>query len=99
VGVATKDKSKQDKAVTDLVAYTDEFGAFLASANPNLPKAAVAGLVKDHVLTLKAVIDAQATGDATKAWSAAQTAANHMMMIADPLASAIAKQFPSRFGE
>src|SRR4030095_12374392 len=67
VGVATKDKAKQDKAVADLVAYTDDFGASLAAANPNLPKAAVADLVKHHVVTLKEVIDVQATGDQIKA--------------------------------
>jgi hypothetical protein len=97
VGVATKDQAKQDKAVADLVQYTDDFGAFLASANPDLPKAAVAGLVKDHVLTLKDVIDAQATGDQVKAFAATRKAYAHMAMIGDPLAGAIAKQFASRF--
>ena len=96
-GVATKDKVKQGKAVNDLVGYTQDFGAFLASANPNLPKATVADLVKTHVLTLKDVVDAQGMGDQKKAYTALRTAANHMMMIADPLASAIAKQFPERF--
>ena len=96
-GVATKDRAKQDKAVNDLVGYTQDFGAFLASANPNLPKATVADLVKTHVLTLKDVVDAQAVGDQKKAYSALRTAAHHMMMIADPLASAIATQFPERF--
>src|SRR5262249_18212867 len=97
VGVATKDKAKQDKAVTDLVQYTQDFGAFLASANPHLPKEAVADLVKGHVLTLKDVIDAQAAGDQTKAFAATRAAYGHMTMIADPLAGAIAKQFPDRF--
>ena len=97
VGVATKDKAKQDKAVTDLVQYTQDFGAFLASANPNLPKDAVAELVKTHVLTLKDVIDAQAAGDQTKAFAATRTAYAHMGMIADPLAGAIVKQFPDKF--
>ena len=97
VGVATKDKAKQDKAVTDLVQYTQDFGAFLASANPNLPKDAVAGLVKTHVLTLKDVIDAQAAGDQAKAFAATRTAYAHMGMIADPLAGAIVKQFPDKF--
>ena len=97
VGVATKDKAKQDKAVTDLVQYTQDFGAFLASANPNLPKDAVADLVKKHVLTLKDVIDAQAAGDQAKAFAATRTAYAHMGMIADPLAGAIVKQFPDRF--
>jgi hypothetical protein len=97
VGVATKDKAKQDKAVTDLVQYTQDFGAFLASANPNLPKDVVAGLVKTHVLTLKDVIDAQAAGDQAKAFAATRIAYAHMGMIADPLAGAIVKQFPDRF--
>jgi hypothetical protein len=97
VGVATRDKAKQDKAVGDLVQYTQDFGAFLSSANPNLPKQVVADLVKSHVLTLKDVIDAQAAGDAAKAYTALRKAASHMQMIADPLAAAIAKQFPARF--
>ena len=97
VGAASKDKAKQDKAVADLVAYTDDFGAFLASANPNLPKAVVADLVKHHVLTLKDVIDAQAAGDQPQAWKSARTAAGHMAKVADPLADAITKQFPQRF--
>ena len=97
VGVATKDRGRQDKAVTDLIAYTQDFGAFLQSANPNLPKAVVADLVKHHVVTLKDVVDAQATKDQGKAFTALRTAAGHMQMIADPLAEAIVKQFPDRF--
>jgi hypothetical protein len=97
VGVASKDQGKQDRAVNDLVGYTQDFGAFLQAANPNLPKPVVAGLVKEHVLTLKAVVDAQAVGDQGRAFTALRTAAGHMAMIADPLADAIAGQFPDRF--
>jgi hypothetical protein len=97
LGVATKDKAKQDRAVAELVQYTEDFGAFLNSANPNLPKNVVADLVKTHVLTLKDVIDAQAAGDQPKAFAATRTAYAHMRMIADPVAGAIAKQFPTRF--
>jgi Ni,Fe-hydrogenase maturation factor len=96
-GVATQDKAKQDKAVADLVQYTQDFGAFLSSANPNLPKHVVANLVKAHVLTLKEVIDAQAAKDPVKAYTALRMAASHMQMIADPLAGAIVKQFPVKF--
>ena len=53
--------------------------------------------MKTHVLTLKEVVDAQGMGDQQKAYMALRSAAAHMMMIADPLASAIAKQFPERF--
>jgi LPXTG-motif cell wall-anchored protein len=97
-GVAAKDQAKQDKAVNDLVAYTQDFGAFLNGANPNLPKAAVADLVKMHVLTLKDVVDAQATGDQAKAYTNLRGAFGHMSMIANPLTDAIAVQFPERFG-
>jgi len=96
VGAATGDRAKQDKAVADLVGYTEDFGAFLQSANPNLPKPVVAGLVKHHVLTLKAVIDAQAAKDQERAFTALRTGAGHMQMIADPLAGAIVKQFPEK---
>ena len=97
VGVATKDQPKQDKAVNDLIGYTQDFGAFLQSANPNLPKQVVADLVKHHVVTLKDVVDAQAKKDPARAFTAIRTAASHMQMIADPLAEAIVKQFPDRF--
>jgi hypothetical protein len=83
--------------VADLVAYTEDFGAFLASANPNLPKDVVADLVKHHVLTLESVIDPQASGDQAAAYTALRTAAGHMGKVADPLAAAISKQFPDRF--
>jgi len=98
VGVAANDKAKQDKAVADLIGYTQDFGAFLQSANPNLPKSVVADLVKHHVVTLKEVIDAQASKDQAKTYTAMRTAAGHMQMIADPLAEAIVKQFPDKFG-
>jgi hypothetical protein len=97
VGAAGGDKAKQDKAVNDLVAYTQDFGAFLASANPNLPKSVVADLVKHHVVTLKEVVDAQASKDQARAYTAVRTAAGHMRQIADPLAEAIVKQFPDRY--
>src|SRR3989441_5209986 len=97
VGVASNDKTKQDKAVNDLIGYTQDFGAFLQSANPNLPKQVVADLVKHHVVTLKDVVDAQAKKDPVRAFTAIRAAAGHMQMIADPLAEAIVKQFPDRF--
>ncbi len=96
-GVSTDNKAKQDKAIADLVGYTKDFGAFLSSANPNLPKEVVADLVKEHALTLKAVVDAQAAKNPVKAGTALRTAAAHMQMIADPLAGAIVKQFPNKF--
>ncbi len=99
VGVATKDKAKADTAVNELIQYTQDFGAFLSAASPKLPKAVVADLVKHHVVTLKAVIDAQAEKDPARAYTAVRTAAAHMQMIADPLAETIVKQFPAKFAK
>lgn len=98
VGTASKDKKMQDKAVGELMQYTKDFGAFLNSANPNLPQDAVADLVKHHAVTLKAVIDAQAAGDQAKAYMELRTAYNHMASIAEALAQGIVKQFPKKFG-
>ena len=96
-GLATKDQAKADKAVADLTEYQQEIGAFFASANPNLTRDAVAGLVKDHILTLKEIIDAQAAGDQPRQFAATRKAMSHMHQIGDPLAVAIAKQFPDKF--
>jgi hypothetical protein len=96
-GVAKKDQKMQDKAVNDLLGYTRDFGAFLGSANPNLPTEVVADLVKGHVVGFKEAIDAQAKGDWTTAYAKTREAVSHMKMIADPLAGAIAKQFPDKY--
>ena len=96
-GLATKNSPKQQKAVNDLLGYTNDLAAFLSSANPNLPKMTVAELVKGHILSLKAAIDAQAAGDQAMAYLKLREAAGHMQMIGDPIAAAIAKQFPQKF--
>ena len=89
--------SGRKKAVDDLTAYAQDFGAFLNSANPNLPQEAVANLVNMHVGTLAAVVDAQANQDWVKAYQAQREAVMHMQMIGDALAGAIAQQFPDKF--
>lgn len=85
--------------MADLVKYSEDFGAFLSSANPNLPKNAVAELVKGHVVTLKDVVDAQAAKEWPMVYNNLRTAASHMAMIADPLGIAIAKQFPEKYAQ
>ena len=97
MATAKKDKVAKDKAVNDLLAYTQDFGAFLESANKRLTQDAVAELVKSHVLTLAAVVDAQAMKDYGKAYAAERTAFAHMQHVGDALAMAIAKQYPKKF--
>jgi len=89
--------SGRQAAVDDLLGYAKDFGAFLNSANPNLPADAVEKLVREHVTTLAAVVDAQANQNWSTAYTNQRKAAAHMQMIADALSSAVAKQFPDRF--
>ncbi|MEP7003768.1 MAG: hypothetical protein ABI888_04440, partial [Chloroflexota bacterium] len=90
---AKGDAAGKAKADADLDGYRKDFDAFITGANPNLPKGAVADLLVSHVKGLEALIDAQAAKDPT--WpDKAMIAADHSQKIADPLAGAIAKQFP-----
>jgi hypothetical protein len=96
-GVAKKDQAMQDKAVNDLTTvYLPQFADFLAGAT-DLPKDALTNLIKDHVLTTKAIVDAQATEDWTAAAAADRMAGQHMEMIGDPLAKAIVAKLPDMF--
>ena len=96
-GVATKDKAKMDKAVEDLTTvYVPQFSEFLAGAT-DLPVDAVTDLVTEHVLTTKAIVDAQAGDDLAKVAAADRLAGQHMAMIADPLAAAIVAKLPDKF--
>jgi hypothetical protein len=96
-GVATKDQAKMDKAVHDLTTvYVPAFAEFLAGAT-DLPKDALADLTTEHVLTTKAIVDAQGAKDVVAAAKADRTAGQHMEMIADPLAKAIVAKLPDMF--
>jgi hypothetical protein len=96
-GVAKKDQAMQDKAVKDLTTvYLPDFSKFIAGAT-DLPEAAVTDLVKEHVLTTKAIVDAQAKGDWTAIGAADRAAGQHMEMIGDPLAKAIVAKLPAKF--
>ena len=96
-GVATKDKAKMDLAVKNLTTvYVPQFAEFLAGAT-GLPKDALVSLITEHVLTTKAIVDAQGAGDIQAAAKADRMAAQHMEKIADPLAAAIVAKLPAKF--
>ena len=96
-GVATKDQAKMDKAVQDLTTvYVPQFAEFLAGAT-GLPNDALVALITEHVLTTKAIVDAQGAGTIEAAAAADRMAAQHMEMIADPLAAALVAKLPDKF--
>jgi hypothetical protein len=73
-----------------------DFASFLAGAT-GLPQDTLTQLITDHVLTTKAVVDAQAGDDAEATGAADELAARHMQMIGDPLAAAIVAAKPEAF--
>lgn len=97
--VAAGDEEAQEKAVANLVAYADDFGAFINSASPALPADAVSGLVKEHAVTFKAVVDEQAAGNDMQAYENLRIAVAHMQKIADAHSEAIVQQFPEKFSD
>jgi hypothetical protein len=97
VGTASNDPAKAKQAVDKLWAYSGDLANFFAGANPELNREAVAEMIKTHIVTLKAVIDAQSRKDYAAEYAAQHKAYNHMGMIAVALADGIAKQFPQKF--
>ncbi|HUR76850.1 MAG TPA: hypothetical protein VMZ22_02805 [Acidimicrobiales bacterium] len=95
--VAANDTAKANKALADLTAYAKTFGTTMNSVNPNLDAAAVTEAITMHATTLKAVIDAQKAGDATKVASTLRAAVHHMSGTADYLAEGTVKQFADKF--
>jgi hypothetical protein len=96
-GVAKNDQATKDKAVQNLTTiYIPQFSDFIAGAT-GLPNQSVVALTKTHVLTTKDVVDAQGTKDSKGASSKDRAAAQHMEMIADPLAAAIVAKLPQTF--
>ena len=96
VGGVKGDKAAQAKARADLDGYRNDFGAFLASANPNLTKDAVAQALVPHVSSTFAAIDAVVAKDPS-AFEKLRQAAGNLPPVANVLAGAISKQFPEKF--
>jgi hypothetical protein len=85
------------QATQDLTANAHEIAKFLSGANPYLPEDAVFGLLAAHGAHHVAQIDQITAGDFQQeavTWQAMRT---HMLVIADAIAGALAKQFPDRF--
>jgi hypothetical protein len=93
---AAGDAAGQNQAMTALNANVNEIAKFLAGANPNLPESAVQSLfiahVAHHATELQQIMSDDMKGE-QGTWAAMQ---QHMDVIADALAGAIAKQFPAK---
>ena len=96
---ATKagDKAGEQKAMDDLAGNATAIAKFLAGANPNWSEGALEGAlmmhVDDHQTQNNEMMSNAPAAEQAKAWTGMQ---QHMDMIADVLASGIAKQFPNK---
>ncbi len=94
---AAGSKAKQDAAVKNLTANATEIAKFLSGANPNLPFDTLNGLLLahgGHHIQQTQQLKSKQYAQEAQTWEAMK---NHMYVIADALAGAIAKQFPSKF--
>lgn len=93
----TASKAGQDAAFKQLLANADQIATFLSGANPNLPAETLRGLLtahgSHHVQQIQQFKAGQYEQEA-RTWAAMK---DHVYVIADALAGAIAKQFPDRF--
>lgn len=91
------DKAAQDAAFKKLAANAEEIARFLSGANPNLPIDTLRALLiahgGHHVQQIKQLRAKDYAGEA-QTWESMK---QHMYVIADALAGAIAKQFPAKF--
>lgn len=94
--VGAGDQVAADEQAGFLSGYATDFANYLAVPT-GIDPSTLEGLVLEHIVTLTDVIDVMATGDAAASFTALREAMDHMHMIADPLAVAIADGDPERF--
>ena len=89
--------AKQDAAQKAMASNAGEIAVFLSSANPNLPREVLLGMLLahggHHVQQIQQ-LKAKEYGKEAQTWEAMKS---HMYGIADALAEALAKQFPEKF--
>lgn len=90
-------KTGQSKAVQAITANAHEIAKFLSGANPYLPENAVFGLLSAHGAHHVAQINQIAANDFRDDARTWQAMRKHMLVIADSITDALAKQFPDRF--
>ena len=84
-------------ALNSLMQNATEIAAFVSSANPNLPKATVNGLLVTHVQQHVMSIDAMAKKDWSREADMWDPMVKEIYALSDALADGIAKQFPEKF--
>ena len=95
--VAGHSQTGRDKAVQAITANAHGIARFLSGANPYLPEDAVFGLLSAHGAHHMKQSDQFAANDFRGEAQTWQTMRKHMLVIADSIADALARQFPEKF--
>lgn len=94
----SNDKAALDQALSDWYLNANEIAGFLSAANPqSWPKSATEPLMKQHIEMTTAYAVDLLKGDYAKAIKDFDVAHQHMMNLADLLASGMITQFPNKF--
>jgi pyruvate/2-oxoglutarate dehydrogenase complex dihydrolipoamide acyltransferase (E2) component len=96
-GAKLGDAGMKQNAQGVLDQFVREQDALWSGANPNIRPGLMAEQLTMHVETTKQVIDAQAAQDFEAAYTLTKRGLDHAHMMGDPLAMAVAQQFPDRF--
>ena len=91
------DSAAQDAANKKWFKNADDIAAFLSSANPNWPQNTLQDMLHSHLQMVTEQVVALLKHDTPSLIAAYDKNSQHMMMLADALASGIAKQFPDKF--
>ena len=89
--------SRQEAAVKALTANAAEISTFLSGANPNLPKDTLMGLLMAHAAHHLTQFQQLKDGDyvhEAETWTGMK---QHIYLVSDALAQALAAQFPAKF--
>lgn len=88
---------QQDTTKTQLTSNIDEIATFFSGINPHLSKEAVRSLFATHVDHHVAQITKFQEGDYANEEGTWPAMEHHVYVIADTLAAAVVKQFPTKF--
>jgi hypothetical protein len=91
------DSAAQDVANKKWFKNADDIAAFLSSANPNWPQNTLQDMLHSHLQMVTEQVVALLKHDTASLIAAYDRNSQHMMMLADALASGIVKQFPDKF--
>jgi hypothetical protein len=97
-GQLNKDQDAQDKASAELEQFNVDFGTFMdQTTGSRLTKDAMADMMKEDLLGIRAMIDAQAAKDFDTAYTKEMVSEQDAQTLAATLADEFVAQFPAKY--